>query len=112
MVGQDSDKLFLVLRLQEIFHRSWRQLCECLICGSKDRERTLALQSIHKTRGLKCCSQSLEGACGDCGVNDVLRRNFWTRVCPQGQRQYESHRRRKRRNFCTSIQIPVHFSSP
>ena len=40
--------------------RSWGQLCERLVCGSKDRKRALPLESVNKTSGLECRNQCLE----------------------------------------------------
>lgn len=74
MLGEDLCELLVVLRLQQVFDGTGRQLGEGLIGRSKDRERTRSFESGDQACRLERGAQRLEFIRLHGGVDDILLR--------------------------------------
>lgn len=72
VIGQDSNQLILVLRLQQVFNRSCRKRSKSGVGRREHGERAGALQSIDQTCGLNGSNQRFEVPSGNRSVDDDL----------------------------------------
>lgn len=72
MIGQHSDQLVFIFRLQQIFDGAFRQSRKSFVGKSKYCKRAFALQHVNQAGGLYRCDQRGKIACRYRGINDIL----------------------------------------
>ena len=112
MIGEDGDKLFLVLGLEEVLHRSGWELREGLVCGREDGEGSAAFKSVGEVGCAQSRGERLKLARLNRRVDNVLLGG--ARV-DAGQRQADGRDRRGRdicklklHVFCSLFSLDVH----
>ena len=72
MIGQDINKLLLVLWLEQVLNGAAWQLCKGFVSRSKDSEWTFAYECVDQACGLDCCQQCFELLGRSCDFRNVL----------------------------------------
>jgi len=72
VIGENACELIFVFRLQESFHRAFRQSGEGRICRCKDGERARAFQSVHQTGSLNSGDERREFRIRGRDINDIV----------------------------------------